>query len=217
MASYPEELRPYADQLRGRSMIVKRAEMIAVECVARGYLDGSGWKDYQQTGAVCGIKLPSGLRQGDALPEPIFTPASKAESGHDENIAFADVEGRVGSQQAVELRDLTLRIYREAAQYARTKGIILADCKFEFGMTPEGLVLADEVFTPDSSRFWAAESWKPGGPQASFDKQFVRDYLESIGWNKQPPAPGLPEDVARKTSEKYKQAYRLLTGKELEA
>jgi phosphoribosylaminoimidazole-succinocarboxamide synthase len=213
---YPSVLQPFADQLSGRSMIVKRAEMITVECVARGYLDGSGWKDYQRNGKVCGIELPKGLKQGDQLPEPIFTPASKAESGHDENISFAEVVNRVGNQQAVQLRDLTLRIYREAAKYARSCGIILADCKFEFGMTPQGILLADEVFTPDSSRFWAAESWKPGGPQTSFDKQFVRDYLESIKWNKQPPAPALPEDVAARTRAKYLEAFRLLTGKELE-
>jgi len=217
IGQYPPELAPFADQTRGRSMIVKNAEMIAVECVARGYLDGSGWKDYQQTGAVCGIALPKGMQQGDQLSEPIFTPASKAESGHDENIPFAVVENRIGKELSAKLRDLTLRIYSAASQYARLKGIILADCKFEFGITPAGLVLADEVFTPDSSRFWDAASWKPGGPQASFDKQFVRDYLESIGWNKQPPAPGLPEDIARKTGEKYKQAFTKLTGRELPA
>ena len=215
LAQYPAALQPYASQLTGRSMIVRRAEMVTVECVARGYLDGSGWKDYQQTGAVCGIALPQNMRQGDRLPEPIFTPASKAESGHDENISFAEVCDRIGAELAAKLRDLTLRIYREAAQYAQARGIILADCKFEFGMTADGLVLADEVFTPDSSRFWAAEKWQPGGAQASFDKQFVRDYLESIRWNKQPPAPALPEEVAAKTRDKYLQAYRMITGKEL--
>ena len=215
LVQYPAALQPFADQLIGRSMIVKRAEMITVECVARGYIDGSGWKDYQQTGAVCGIALPKGLKQGDQLPEPIFTPASKAESGHDENISFNEVVNRLGREQANQLHDLTLRIYQEAAQYARTRGIILADCKFEFGMTLQGIVLADEVFTPDSSRFWAAESWKPGGPQESFDKQFVRDYLESIKWNKQPPAPALPAEVATRTRDKYLEAFHLLTGKEL--
>jgi len=217
LAQYPAALHPYADQLVGRSMIVKRAEMITVECIARGYLDGSGWKDYQKTGSVCGIALPKALKQGDKLPEPIFTPASKTESGHDENISFVEVVNRIGNEQANRLRDLTLRIYREAAQYSRTRGIILADCKFEFGITEQGIVIADEVFTPDSSRFWAAASWKPGGPQASFDKQFVRDYLESINWNKQPPAPALPSDVASHTRAKYMEAFRLLTGKELDS
>ena len=212
---YPETLQPYEDQLRGRSMIVSRAEMVPVECVVRGYLSGSGWKDYQKTGSVCGIPLPAGLRESDELPEPIFTPAAKATSGHDENISFSEMVKRAGPKPSEELRDLSLRLYKKASAYARERGIIIADSKFEFGTTAAGLILADEVFTPDSSRFWPAESYAPGGPQVSFDKQYVRDYLESIKWNKQPPAPALPDDVAEKTSQKYRQAYRQLTGREL--
>ena len=214
-SEYPQELRQYEKQLRGRSMIVKRAKMIPIECVVRGYLSGSGWKDYQRTGAVCGIELPKGLRESDQLPEPIFTPAIKATSGHDENIPFAEAARQIGAELARQLRDLSLRIYKKASGYARERGIILADSKFEFGHVGNDLVLADEVFTPDSSRFWPADTYAPGGPQKSFDKQFVRDYLESIRWNKQPPAPALPEGVARKTSEKYKQAFRQLTGRDL--
>jgi phosphoribosylaminoimidazole-succinocarboxamide synthase len=202
-------------ELEGRSMWVRRAEMFQVECVARGYLSGSGWKEYQQTGAVCGIPLPAGLRESDALPEPIFTPATKAQSGHDENISFDTVRGLIGQDLASRLRDLTLRIYTSAAEYARPRGIILADTKFEFGLVEGEIVLADEVLTPDSSRFWPVETYAPGGPQPSYDKQYVRDYLESIHWNKQPPAPALPEDVARRTGEKYKEAYRALTGRSL--
>jgi phosphoribosylaminoimidazole-succinocarboxamide synthase len=202
-------------ELEGRSMWVRRAEMFDVECVARGYLSGSGWKEYQQTNAVCGIALPKGLRESDALPEPIFTPATKAQSGHDENISFDKVRGLIGGDLASRLRDLTLRIYRSAAEYARPRGIIIADTKFEFGLVEGEIVLADEVLTPDSSRFWPVETYAPGGPQPSYDKQYVRDYLESIRWNKQPPAPALPEEVARRTSEKYKEAYRALTGRSL--
>src|SRR5437899_871103 len=212
---YPENLHAYEDQLRGRSMIVTRAEMVPIECVVRGYLSGSGWKDYKATGKVCGIDLPAGLRESDQLPEPIFTPAIKATSGHDENIPYSEMVKRAGPKLSEELRELSLKLYKKAAAHALEHGIILADSKFEFGTTARGLVLADEVFTPDSSRFWPAESYSPGGPQVSFDKQFVRDYLESIKWNKQPPAPALPEDVAEKTSQKYKQAYRQLTGREL--
>jgi len=214
---YPQPLRAHAEQLRGRSMLVKKAQMIDVECVVRGYLSGSGWKDYQKTGAVCGIKLPAGLRDSDKLPEPIFTPASKAVTGHDENISFGEMCKRTGKDLAVQLRDLSISIYEKAADYAAGCGIIIADTKFEFGHTAEGLVLADEVLTPDSSRFWPADKYQPGQAQESFDKQFVRDYLETIKWNKQPPAPSLPEDVARKTSEKYIQAYRILAGRELPA
>ena len=214
-AQYPPVLAPFRDQLEGRSMLVAKAEMVAVECVARGYLSGSGWKEYQKTGAVCGIKLPAGLKESDKLPEPIFTPASKAATGHDENISFADMVKRVGPELSEQLRDLTLKIYKTAADYALTKGIIIADTKFEFGHTAAGITLADEVLTPDSSRFWPADQYKPGGAQASYDKQFVRDYLESIKWNKQPPAPALPEESDRKTSEKYTEAYRRLTGREL--
>ena len=207
-------------ELEGRSMWVKRAEMFEIECVARGYLSGSGWKVYQQTGAVCGIPLPSGLRESDVLPEPIFTPATKAQSGHDENISFDRACEVVGGDMASRLRELTLGIYKKAADYARPRGIIIADTKFEFGLVtldgePDQIILADEVLTPDSSRFWPVDTYAPGGPQPSYDKQYVRDYLESIHWNKQPPAPALPEEVALRTSEKYKEAYRALTGHEL--
>lgn len=214
---YPQPLRKYAEQLRGRSMLVKKAQMIDIECVARGYLSGSGWKEYQKTGAVCGIKLPAGLKESDKLPEPIFTPATKAVTGHDENISFDEMVKHTGRELAEQLRDLTLKIYSTAADYAAGRGIIIADTKFEFGRTEEGLVLADEVLTPDSSRFWPADKYHPGRAQESYDKQFVRDYLEDIKWNKQPPAPSLPDDVARKTSEKYIQAYRTLAGRELPA
>ena len=202
-------------EFEGRSMWVKKAQMFDVECVARGYLSGSGWKDYVRTGALCGIPLPAGLRESDALPEPIFTPATKAQSGHDENIPFETVVNLIGAETASRLRDLTLIIYKKAAEYARSRGIIIADTKFEFGVVDGQIILADEVLTPDSSRFWPAETYSPGGAQPSYDKQFVRDYLESIKWNKQPPAPALPEDVARRTSEKYKDAYRTLTGKSI--
>jgi phosphoribosylaminoimidazole-succinocarboxamide synthase len=212
---YPERLAEFRNQLEGRSMLVKRAKMIEIECVARGYISGSGWKEYQHNGTVCGIRLPAGLRESEKLPEPIFTPATKAQSGHDENVSFEHVSSLIGPDLAARLRDLTLKIYARAAEYAETRGIIIADTKFEFGFVGEELVLGDEVLTPDSSRFWPAESYKPGGTQVSFDKQFVRDYLESIHWNKQPPAPPLPEEVAVGTSEKYRQAYRILTGREL--
>jgi phosphoribosylaminoimidazole-succinocarboxamide synthase len=214
---YPTPLKKYADDLRGRSMLVTKAQMIDIECVARGYLSGSGWKEYQQTGAVCGIKLPAGLKESDKLPEPIFTPATKALTGHDENISIEEMAKRTGKELAEKLRDLTLKIYKTAADYAAGRGIIIADTKFEFGQTSQGLILADEVLTPDSSRFWPADKYQPGKAQESFDKQFVRDYLETIKWNKQPPAPSLPEDVARKTSEKYIEAYRILAGRELPA
>jgi len=203
-------------EFKGRSMWVRRADMFQVECVARGYLAGSGWKDYQRTGAVCGIPLPSGLRESDALPKPIFTPATKAQSGHDENISFEQAAAIVGAETAAKLRDLTLALYSQAANYARTRGILIADTKFEFGLVDGQIILADEVLTPDSSRFWPADQYRPGQSQPSYDKQYVRDYLESIHWNKQPPAPALPDDVARRTSEKYKEAYRALTGRELE-
>lgn len=212
---YPREFHAYRDQLEGRSMLVHKAKMIEVECVARGYVSGSGWKDYRRDGRICGIPLPGGLRESDALPEPIFTPASKAQSGHDENITFETVAGQIGEPLAARLRDLTLALYKRAAQYAETRGIIIADTKFEFGFVGEQLVLADEVLTPDSSRFWPRASYQPGGPQPSFDKQYVRDYLESIQWDKRPPAPALPPDVMERTSEKYREAYRVLTGKPL--
>lgn len=203
------------EEFAGRSMWVKRAKMFPVECVVRGYLVGSGWKDYQKTGAVCGIQLPAGLRESDQLPEPIFTPATKAESGHDENISFEETVKIVGADTAAKLRDLTIEIYKKASEYARSKGIIIADTKLEFGTVDGVITLADEVLTPDSSRFWRAADYEPGRAQPSFDKQFVRDYLESIHWNKQPPAPPLPADVAEKTSEKYKEAYKILSGRDL--
>jgi phosphoribosylaminoimidazole-succinocarboxamide synthase len=212
---YPAPLRLHAGELRGRSMLVVRADMIAIECVVRGYLSGSGWKEYQQTGKVCGIELPRGLRESDKLPEPIFTPATKAASGHDENITFAEMGQRAGPKLSEKLRELSLKIYSKAAEHAAARGIIIADTKFEFGRTAQGIVLADEVLTPDSSRFWPADRYQPGRSQESFDKQYVRDYLEQVRWNKQPPAPALPPDVVRRTSEKYVQAYRQLTGREL--
>jgi phosphoribosylaminoimidazole-succinocarboxamide synthase len=215
LEDYPAALGPFRDQLEGRSMLVRRARMVDIECVARGYLSGSGWKEYRQEGTVCGIKLPAGLRESDRLPEPIFTPATKAQTGHDENISFARMAELIGVDLARLLRDLTLEIYGRAARYAESRGIIIADTKFEFGFVGDELVLGDEVLTPDSSRFWAAASYQPGGPQFSFDKQFVRDYLESIHWNKQPPAPPLPEEVAAQTGEKYRQAYLELTGRPL--
>ena len=212
---YPEPLRQYRDQLEGRSMLVKRATMVDIECVARGYLAGSGWKEYRQHGTVCGIRLPAGLQESSRLPEPIFTPSTKAQVGHDENISFQQMVSLVGEDLSRRLRDLTLEIYSRAARYAETKGVIIADTKFEFGFVEGELVLGDEVLTPDSSRFWPADTYRPGGAQFSYDKQFVRDYLESIAWNKQPPAPPLPEDVAFKTGEKYRQAYSALTGRPL--
>ena len=212
---YPETLRPFAEMLEGRSMMVRQAHMIEVECVARGYLAGSGWKEYQADGTVCGIPLPPGLRDGDRLPQPIFTPAMKAHTGHDMNVSFNRVGEEIGRALAERLRQLTLDIYGQAAAYALERGIILADTKFEFGFIDGGLTLADEVLTPDSSRWWPADSYAPGGPQTSFDKQYVRDYLETLPWNKQPPAPALPEDVVRRTSEKYREAFLRLTGQSL--
>jgi len=213
---YPLQLRPYEDELRGRSMLVNRARMFPAECVVRGYLSGSGWKDYTRTGKICGIALPSGMRESERLPEPIFTPATKSMSGeHDENISFDQMVARVGGDKAEELRRLSLAIYAKASDHALQRGLILADTKFEFGMTAKGIVLADEVLTPDSSRFWPSEGYHPGAAQPSFDKQFVRDYLETIGWNKQPPAPRLPDHVVRQTQEKYEQALALITGPEL--
>jgi phosphoribosylaminoimidazole-succinocarboxamide synthase len=223
---FPALLWPYRDQLEGRSMLVKRAAMFPVECVARGYLAGSGWKEYQATQAVCGIALPAGLQDGSRLPEPLFTPATKSQDGaHDENIPFAVMEQTVGAEDAAELRRLTLALYAKAADHAEKHGLILADTKFEFGRVSRSgktgadgtsqIILGDEVLTPDSSRFWDAKQWKPGGAQASFDKQFVRDYLESIHWNKQAPAPALPDNVVERTQAKYLEAFRLLTGRAL--
>jgi phosphoribosylaminoimidazole-succinocarboxamide synthase len=213
---YPPAARKYADQLRGRSMLVRRAEMFPVECVVRGYISGSAWKEYKATGKVSGIQLPAGLKESDAFPEPIFTPSTKATTGHDENISFDQMCQIVGVETASHLRDLTLRIYKKAAAYARQRGIIIADTKFEFGRTAKGITLADEVLTPDSSRFWPADKYAPGRAQDSYDKQYVRDYLEQIRWNKQPPAPGLPADVALHTSEKYLEAYFQLRGRKLD-
>ena len=209
---YPPELREYAPFLEGRSMLVKRAKPFPVECVARGYLAGSGWKEYQQKTSVCGIALPKGLVESSQLPEPIFTPATKATSGHDENISFAQMKELVGADIAQRLRETTLRIYRKAAEYAASRGIIIADTKLEFGLYEGEILLIDEALTPDSSRFWPADGYAPGGPQKSFDKQFVRDYLEESGWNKQPPAPTLPDWVVAGTSAKYVEAYERLTG-----
>lgn len=207
------KIAPYKSQTEGRSMLVRRAEMFPVECVVRGYLSGSGWKDYLATGSVCGIELPSGLRESDKLPCPIFTPAAKINTGgHDENISYAVMVETIGEHYAAELRRLTFAIYEKASGHAASKGLILADTKFEFGLVDGKIVLADEVLTPDSSRYWPAESYAPGGAQPSFDKQYVRDYLESIHWNKQAPAPSLPNEVIEKTREKYLEAFRLITG-----
>jgi phosphoribosylaminoimidazole-succinocarboxamide synthase len=219
VARFPASLARYADVLRGRAMLVRRTTPFAVECVARGYLSGSGWKDYQRTGQVCGVPLPAGLRESDRLPEPIFTPATKAESGHDENISEARAAAIVGEATLARLKALTLALYRRGAEHAASCGIILADTKFEFGIRPgpdgDAILLIDEVMTPDSSRFWPADGYAPGGPQPSFDKQYVRDYLEAIRWNKQPPVPALPDDVVAGTREKYLDAYRRLTGRDL--
>jgi phosphoribosylaminoimidazole-succinocarboxamide synthase len=218
---YPAAARKHADFLRGRSMLVRRTDPFPIECVARGYISGSGWKEYQQSGSVCGVRLPSGLRESDRLPEPIFTPATKAETGHDVNITEEEASAIVGREAVHKLRNLTLRLYSRGAAHAEHRGIIVADTKFEFGRVTSGpdagqIILIDEVLTPDSSRFWPRDLYAPGGPQASFDKQFVRDYLEAIRWNKQPPVPSLPEEVIEKTREKYIQAFRLLTSLELD-
>jgi len=215
VARYPAPLRRYAAELEGRSMLVRRAEVVPFECVARGYLAGSGWKEYQKTGAVCGIPLPAGLREAEKLPRPIFTPATKAEAGHDINVSEAEMAKSVGAEPTARLKQLTLAVYTRAADYAATRGIIIADTKFEFGRAGGEIILVDEVLTPDSSRFWPASEYVPGMSPPSFDKQYVRDYLETLTWNKQPPAPPLPPEVVRRTTEKYLEAYRLLTGKSL--
>lgn len=216
IARFPAELQPYAAQLEGRSMLVERAKMFPVECVVRGYLAGSGWKEYQANRAVCGVALPEGLLDGSELREPIFTPATKSQDGeHDENIPFARMKDAIGAADAEELRRLTLAVYRRAADHARSCGLVLADTKLEFGRTAKGIILADEVLTPDSSRYWNGATWKPGGTQPSFDKQFVRDYLESIHWNKQAPAPALPAEVAKRTQQKYLEAFRRITGRDI--
>jgi phosphoribosylaminoimidazole-succinocarboxamide synthase len=212
----PEVLKPYQAQVAGRSMIVKKAKPLAIECVVRGYLAGSGWKEYKKFQTVCGIKLPPGLQDSSELSEPIFTPATKAETGHDENIDFATAAKITGSDIAERVRSISIAIYSFAREYARKRGIIIADTKFEFGTLPNGeLILIDEVLTPDSSRFWPADQYQPGKSQPSFDKQFVRDYLETLDWDKTPPAPALPEDVVAKTSAKYVEAYKLVTGSDL--
>jgi phosphoribosylaminoimidazole-succinocarboxamide synthase len=217
VASYAAALKPFAEVLRGRSMVVKKTSPVPVECVARGYLAGSGWKEYQAGGRVCGIALPPGLHESDPLPEPIFTPATKATSGHDVNITTEEAGRLIGADLIARLRDLTLRLYAFGAAHADSCGIILADTKYEFGLLPSGeVLLIDEVMTPDSSRYWPRDRYKTGGPQPSFDKQFVRDYLEQIHWNKQPPVPSLPDEVVERTREKYLEAHRRLTGRELD-
>ena len=216
LGEMPEIIRHENANLDGRSMYVRRTHVFPVECVVRGYLAGSGWKDYQFTGEVCGYPLPAGLREAEELPEPIFTPATKASAGHDENISEAEMSRSVGAEVTTHLRDVSLRLYREAADYARRRGIIIADTKFEFGQDKDGCIrLIDEVLTPDSSRFWPADQYQPGRAQTSFDKQFVRDYLQALRWDKQPPAPPLPPPIAAATTKRYLEAYRLLTGSEL--
>lgn len=206
------ELAPYADLLEGRGMLVRRTEPVPIECVVRGYISGSGWKDYQQTGGICGIALPKGLRESDRLPEPIFTPSTKATTGHDENISFDEMVARIGLPLAEKLRDTSLTLYRRAAEHAAARGIIIADTKFEFGLLGKELIWIDEALTPDSSRFWPAGEYEPGKAQPSFDKQYVRDYLERIGWNKLPPGPELPADVVTGTKNKYRESYQRITG-----
>jgi phosphoribosylaminoimidazole-succinocarboxamide synthase len=213
---FPAPFDAYRDELAGRSMLVRKTAPLPIECVVRGYVSGSGWKDYKATGKICGIALPSGLRESDRLPEPIFTPATKAATGHDENISFERAAALIGDQRARQVRDVSLEIYRRAAAYAEPRGILLADTKFEFGLLGDELIWIDEALTPDSSRFWPAAQHKPGGPQPSFDKQFVRDYLESIHWPKTPPGPELPPEVVGATRDKYREAYRILTGRELD-
>jgi phosphoribosylaminoimidazole-succinocarboxamide synthase len=210
--SFSGELAPYADLLKGRSMLVRRTEPVPIECVVRGYISGSGWKDYQKTGSICGIPLPAGLRESDRLPEAIFTPSTKATTGHDENISFEETVSRIGRPLAERLRDTSLTLYRRAAEHAADRGIIMADTKFEFGLRGQELIWIDEALTPDSSRFWPSDEYAPGRTQPSFDKQFVRDYLERIGWNKQPPGPELPSDVVAGTKNKYREAYQRITG-----
>jgi phosphoribosylaminoimidazole-succinocarboxamide synthase len=212
VAEFPAALRPYGDLLDKRSMLVRRTEVVPVECVVRGYLSGSGWKEYQATGKISSVKIPKGLRESDRLEKPIFTPSTKAEQGHDENISFKDVEKRVGPDLAKKIRKVSLELYQKAALYAVSKGIIIADTKFEFGLAGDELVLIDEIFTPDSSRFWPLASYEAGKGQPSLDKQFVRDYLETTGWDKNSPPPLLPEAIVARTSEKYLEIYRLLTG-----
>jgi phosphoribosylaminoimidazole-succinocarboxamide synthase len=209
-------LAPYAASLQGRAMVVRKTEPLPVECVVRGYISGSGWKDYQKTGAICGISLPTGLRESDKLPEPIFTPSTKATTGHDENISFEETVAQIGRPLAEKIRDTSLEIYQQASNRAAKHGIIIADTKFEFGLIGDELIWIDEALTPDSSRFWPADQYAPGKAQPSFDKQYVRDYLERIGWNKQPPGPDLPADVVTATQAKYREAYQKVTGRPLD-
>ncbi len=215
VADLPASLQKHADVLEGRFTLARKAKMVPVECIVRGYLSGSGWNDYKRTGAVCGIGLPEGLQDSSKLPHALFTPSTKAESGHDENISFEQAVGIVGADTAAKIRDAALMLYTTAADYALTRGIIIADTKFEFGFINGELIVCDEVLTPDSSRFWPAASWQPGRAQPSFDKQYVRDYLLGIGWNKEPPVPNLPDEVVANTSARYVEAYRLLTGREI--
>jgi phosphoribosylaminoimidazole-succinocarboxamide synthase len=213
---FPAPFDRYAEDLAGRSMVVRKTKPLPVECVARGYLSGSGWKEYQATSTICGVPLPLGLIESDKLPEPIFTPATKAASGHDENIPFERAADMIGKELAEKVRDTTLELYRRASAYALPRGILLADTKFEFGLLNDELIWIDEALTPDSSRFWPASQYKPGGAQPSFDKQYVRDYLERIQWPKSPPGPELPPDVVAATRDKYREAYRILVGRELD-
>ncbi len=215
VSDLPVALQPHAGELDGRFTIARKARMLPVECIVRGYLSGSGYKDYRRTGAVCGITLPGGLRESDRLPEPLFTPSTKAETGHDENISFEEAARLVGHDLAAHMRDVSIALYGFAAAFALERGIIIADTKFEFGLVGDELVLCDEVLTPDSSRFWPADRYEPGRPQPSFDKQYVRDYLESIGWAKEPPVPALPDEVVQNTAQRYREAYHLLTGESL--
>jgi phosphoribosylaminoimidazole-succinocarboxamide synthase len=215
VSTYPKELQKYADILKGRSMLVKKAKTVPVECVVRGYLSGSGWKEYRQSRSICGIKLPGGLRESDKLPEPIFTPSTKEDVGHDINVSQEYVEKQIGKDVTGKLRETSIALYKKASQYAESKGIIIADTKFEFGVYENTVILIDEILTPDSSRFWPKEAYKPGGPQPSFDKQFVRDYLETLTWDKTPPGPELPDEIVRKTSQKYLQAFTMISDKAL--
>ncbi len=213
VSQYPKELHKYSDVLKGRSMLVKKAKALPVECVVRGYLSGSGWAEYRKSSSICGIKLPEGLRESDKLPEPIFTPSTKEDVGHDINVSEEYVEGQLGKDITGKLKDISIAIYKKASQYAESKGIIIADTKFEFGIYEKNIILIDEVLTPDSSRFWPKDQYKPGGGQPSFDKQFVRDYLETLIWDKTPPGPELPGEIVQKTSRKYLQALTMISGK----
>lgn len=215
VSEYPAPFNKYVDELSGRSMLVKKVDIVPAECIVRGYLEGSGLKDYKRTGKVCGIELPEGMKQADKMPEPVFTPSTKAEEGHDINVTYEELCDEIGLEMAGKLKDASLALYKAVSEYALEKGLILADTKFEFGMLDGELVVADEMFTPDSSRFWDASDYEPGRAQKSFDKQYVREYLETLDWDKTPPAPELPDDVIAKTTDKYREAYKILTGKEL--